>query len=97
MFFSVDYADSGELFEGLAIWREEKYRRMQGTWPVIALSFAKVKETTYTGAKERICQIITDIYNQYDFLVDSGKLNEKEKDFAGALRQICRIILRRMH
>lgn len=80
-FFSVDYADRGELFEGLAIWREEKYRRMQGTWPVIALSFAKVKETTYTGAKERICQIITDIYNQCDFLVDSGKLNEKEKDF----------------
>ncbi len=24
-FFSVDHADSGDLFEGLAVWKEEKY------------------------------------------------------------------------
>ena len=43
-FFSVKYADRGDLFEGLSIWKEEKYRKLQGTYPVISLSFANVKE-----------------------------------------------------
>ena len=38
-FFSLGYANRGELFEGLAIWQEEKYRALQGAYPVIALSF----------------------------------------------------------
>lgn len=80
-FFSVEYSGRGELFQGLSIWREEAYRRIQGTWPVIALSFAKVKETSYLNARRRICQIITDLYNKYDFLPDSGKLNDKEKEY----------------
>ena len=47
-FFSVRYADRGELFEGLAIWQEETYRRLQGTYPVISLSFANVKIGDYS-------------------------------------------------
>lgn len=43
-FFSVQYAGREDLFRGLAIWKEEKYRRLQGTYPVISLSFANVKE-----------------------------------------------------
>ena len=42
-FFSVEYAGKGEVFEGLSIWEEEKYRQLQGTYPVIFLSFADVK------------------------------------------------------
>ena len=54
-FFSVDYSDRGELFRGLSIWEEEKYRKLQGTFPVISLSFARVKELNYQDARERIC------------------------------------------
>ncbi len=79
-FFSVDYAGRGDLFEGLSIWREEKYRQMQGTYPVIALSFAKVKETSFQNARKRICRIIADLYRQFDFLPDSGKLSGKDKE-----------------
>jgi len=79
-FFSVKYAGRGDLFEGLSIWQEEKYRRIQGTYPVIALSFSNVKETTYPDTKRKICQIITDLYNQFDFLLDSGKLNLREQE-----------------
>ena len=43
-FFSVNYADGGSIFEGLDIWEDEKYRRLQGTYPVISLSFADIKE-----------------------------------------------------
>ncbi|MDE5952426.1 MAG: ATP-binding protein [Acetatifactor sp.] len=79
-FFSISYARRSDLFEGLSIWQEEKYRQLQGTYPVIALSFAKVKETTYQDVRKRICQIIKDLYNKFDFLVDSGKLNDSEKE-----------------
>ena len=40
-FFSNEYKDRGELFEGLNIWEDEKYRKIQGAYPVIFLSFAK--------------------------------------------------------
>ncbi len=79
-FFSVGYAGRGDLFEGLSIWQEEKYRQLQGTYPVIALSFAKVKETSYQDVRKRICRIIADLYRQFDFLLDSGKLGPKEKE-----------------
>lgn len=52
-FFSVKYADRGELFEGLSIWEEEEYRRIQGTYPVISLSFANVKEKEYKTARKK--------------------------------------------
>ncbi len=79
-FFSIDYAGRGELFEGLAIWQEEGYRLLQGTYPVISLSFAKVKAGTFSDTRRQICQIITELYNKHDFLLESDCLNEKEKD-----------------
>ncbi|MDE6517219.1 MAG: AAA family ATPase, partial [Acetatifactor sp.] len=79
-FFSVDYAGRDDLFEGLSIWQEEKYRQLQGTYPVIALSFAKVKGRSYQDVRRWICQIISELYNQFYFLLESGKLNEKEKE-----------------
>ena len=80
-FFSTAYAGRGDLFEGLSIWRSETYRNLQGTYPVISLSFATVKETSYRNTRKKICQIIRTLYNQYDFLLDSGTLNESEKEF----------------
>ena len=80
-FFSVEYAGRDDLFEGLDIWREEKYRRLQGTYPVIFLSFASVKETTFPGAQKKIFFLITELYNHFDFLLDSGILKENEKEF----------------
>ena len=77
-FFSVKYKEDSYLFQGLKIWDEEEYRVIQGTWPVISLSFANVKETTYEMAKKRICQILTDIYNKNQYLLESGLLTEEE-------------------
>lgn len=80
-FFSVDYADRGDLFEGLALWEYEEYRQMQGKWPVIFLSFANVKETSYLQTKRKLCQVIEEAYNKCDFLLDGDLLNEKEKAY----------------
>lgn len=80
-FFSVEYAGRSELFEGLSIWEEEKYRKLQGTYPVIFLSLAGIKENDYAGARENICRVIEEQYNKHDYLLEGNLLNEKEKDF----------------
>lgn len=84
-FFSVKYAGRSDLFEGLSVWEEEKYRLLQGTYPVIALSFAKVKGTSYQDVRQRICRILSDLYMQFEFLAGSDKLSEKEKELYQAV------------
>ncbi len=79
-FFSNRYPDS-TLFEGLAIWQEEKYRQLQGTYPVIFLSFAKMKEQKYASAIARMGQIISALYQEYRFLLEEEILDEAEKTY----------------
>ena len=80
-FFSVDYANRGELFEGLSIWEDEYYRQLQGTYPVISLSFANIKETNFTNTRKKICQLIAELYANHSFLLDSPTLSEGDKEF----------------
>ena len=82
-FFSVEYAGRGDLFQGLSVWNEEKYRDLQGTYPVIALSFAGVKETSYVNVRKKICQYIKNQYNRFEFLLESDCLNDDEKERYG--------------
>ena len=79
-FFSNEYKDRGDLFEGLDIWREEKYREIQGTYPVIFLSFAKIKQNTYEDAVAGIKRIICDEIQKYIFLKDWDGLADAEKN-----------------
>ncbi len=80
-FFSIDYAGRDDLFQGLAIWEEEDFRKLQGTYPVINLSFANVKETNFENTRERICQLLTNLYSKYNFLRDSDLLSDKDKEY----------------
>ena len=78
-FFSVEYAGRGDLFEGLEIWKEEAYRRLQGTYPVISLTFANVKETNYETTSYRIRQLLMKVYEKNAFLRQCEQLSEAEK------------------
>ena len=80
-FFSVRYAGRKELFEGLDIWKDEKYQRLQGGYPVIRLSFANVKESDDRGIKRSINRIIENIYNKNIFLLEGELLTENEKSY----------------
>ncbi len=86
-FFSNKYAGRSELFEGLSIWEEKsldgeyRYRRLQGTFPVIFLSFANVKATTYKEMLFKITEVITDLYNKNDYLLEGNLLNEREQKY----------------
>ena len=80
-FFSTNYARQGSVFQGLSIWGREEYRQLQGTYPVIFLSFAIIKEASFPEARKSICRMIEEQYNKYDFLLEKGLLNEKERAF----------------
>ncbi len=80
-FFSVNYAGRSDLFEGLRIWKNEEFRRLQGSYPVISLSFANVKEQNYNDARRKICQILSDLYSTNRFLAEADILDDKEKHF----------------
>lgn len=88
-FFSIKYAGQGDLFAGLHIWNEEKYRRLQGTYPVISLSFAAVKGTgNFSDLRKMMCRLIYEQYSQYRYLLDvDGLMDEKEKDLFNAVSQ----------
>ena len=78
-FFSNHYKDRGDLFEGLSIWKDEKYRKLQGTYPVIFLSFAEVKQPDYETAVQKIKRIIAKLYLKYPELLKGDVLTEYEK------------------
>lgn len=80
-FFSLDYANRGDLFEGLSIWKEKEYREIQGTYPVISLSFANIKEKNYEITRKKICQILTDFYADYTFLMKSDVMEASDREF----------------
>lgn len=69
------------MFEGLRIWENEKFRKLQGSWPVISLSFSNVKARDYTTMRGQICQILTMLYSENRFLLSAGVLDEKEIEF----------------
>ena len=80
-FFSVKYKGRSDLFENLSIWKEKKYRDLQGTYPVIFLSFASVKGITYESARESILLLLEELYQQHSFLLEKGILNPKETEY----------------
>ena len=77
-FFSSQFAGRGDLFEGLFIWSQEEYRKIQGTWPVIFLSFAGVKANTIRGAKDGIINAIANAYDAHAYLKDSQVLSQAD-------------------
>ena len=78
-FFSRQYAGRGDLFEGLSIWEKEKYHKLQGSYPVIFVSFADVKQNNYEDAVQKIKNIIVDVYSQHRYLNEQECFTESEK------------------
>ena len=66
-----------DLFEDLSIWKEEKYRQIQGTYPVIFLSFARVKEKDYENCRSKLCEIVRDVYREFSFLREGSFLVQR--------------------
>ena len=69
-FFSNKHSGRSDLFENLSIWKEEKYRQLQGTYPIISISFANIKQNTYANTKQQFYQILVDIYEKHNYLLE---------------------------
>ena len=80
-FFSRKYANRSDLFEKLNIWEEEKYRNLQGTYPVISLSFARIKENSYEKTKQKMCEILRNVYIQFAYIRESNKLTDADRAY----------------
>ena len=80
-FFSVKYKGQRDVFRGLNIWNDEKYQELQGTYPVIGLSFSDVKGTTYEESMMQMSRIISKLYIHNAFLKNSGFLEEAEIEY----------------
>ena len=78
-FFSLQYADRGDLFEGLNIWKYEKYQKIQGTYPVIFLSFADVKQANAKDAIQKIKKIIATACHQFENILENDIFSESQR------------------
>jgi hypothetical protein len=79
-FFSTKYSGRGDLFEGLDIWEHEEYRKLQGTYPVISLSFAKIKNNNFTQMQSHISDLFGSLYLRYsDKVKNSTVISEGMK------------------
>lgn len=85
-FFSVEYKNRADLFQKFAVWKDPEYRKLQGTYPVISLSFANVKERDYVSTRTRICQLITDLYQKYRYVRDGADMMEADREFFDSVR-----------
>ncbi len=86
-FFSVNHADCKRYFEGLSIWEEERFRKLQGTYPVISISFADVKATTYESARRAIIRKLVKLYSTFEFVKSSEVLNEKDHAYFDSVEE----------
>ena len=79
-FFSIKHKDKEELFENLSIYKEEKYRELQGTIPVISISFADVKETNFVAAREKIAMLLIQLYSKYAEIICQPNVSKEDVD-----------------
>lgn len=78
-FFSNQYENRGDLFEGLEIWNDEEMRAQQGKWPVLSLCFGGIKAESFVMARAQICKVITELYRENAFLLENDVLADYQK------------------
>lgn len=84
-FFSVFYENRADLFEGLKVWKEKSYHKLQGRFPVIFLSFAGVKGTTFEAVLRQINYGIVEVYRRFERILDMSRFTERERQDFGRI------------
>ncbi|MBO4295542.1 MAG: AAA family ATPase, partial [Desulfovibrio sp.] len=78
-FFSIEYHDSLNLFNGLSIYNDKDLCLIQGKIPTIFISFSDIKSTNFSEMKYEIKIILSAIYDDFEYILDLNKLSEREK------------------
>ena len=81
-FFEISDNDNAKYFKDKKIWScGEKYRREQGKYPVISVTFKDIKYPTWEQSLEAIRDVIATEYRRHIYLLDSNKCNEYDKKY----------------
>ena len=86
-FFSGQYGGRGDLFEGLSVWQDPEYQRQQGSWPVISLSFADVKGTTFEVVRNSIIQKLIKLYSIHSYVKTDTILREEDWEYIDSIKK----------
>ena len=79
-FFDIENKEENkDLFKGLKIENEKEIMKMQGRYPVIFLSFKDQKHFNFNNLEESISILISHLFRDYEYLLDSEKLSELDK------------------
>ena len=86
-FFSNKFAGRSDLFEGLKVWEDPGLREQQGKWPVIFLSFAGVKETTYASTMIKMKKVLVQLFSAHPELYQTDLLDKNERIALDQIRE----------
>ena len=86
-FFSLEFSNKNYLFENLEIWKNERFHNLQGSIPVIFISFANIKGNNYLDILEKIKETIIIIYNEFRSIIDISILSDTESEQFSSVRQ----------
>lgn len=78
-FFEKTDTDTSYLFVDKAIWNHEKYRKLQGQYPVIFITFKDVKEESWEKAYQNMVSIIAAEFCRHDYLLNHIKEYDKHE------------------
>ncbi len=82
VFFEKTTENTERYFEDKEIWKcGEEYRKYQGQYPVIYLSFKDVKFDSWEATVAKIRVLLQNEYNRHPELAESGKLADYEKAY----------------
>lgn len=81
-YFEKTKEDTSAYFKDKKIWScGEKYRKLQGTFPVISITFKDAKFTDWASTFEAIKNVIRDEYMRHAELYTSTSLNPVEQEY----------------
>ena len=80
-YFYDNSEDNSALFKDLAITQETEIMQKQGKHPVIFITFKDIKNNNFEQCYEAIKNIISLLYNEHSYLLDSDIINRFEKDY----------------
>ena len=80
-FFSLKYKNGSSLFNKLSIWNHAEYRTLCNQYPVLFISFASVKGTSYETARQQIIQEIVSLYRNNSDIVSAPFMTDMDRKF----------------
>lgn len=98
-FFSNEYKEKKELFVGRKVWEDGELRVLQGTYPVISMTFAGAKsgydaETedeseldSIENMKTAIKKVITRVYKKFKDIMKSELFDDDDREYYASVKK----------